>query len=70
MAGVGSGTPPQAFASPMAGSPSPGGALQQMGPGFAVGGGGLIDTRAVGKLHMFSGKEGDWPPLGIRCSMR
>lgn len=34
---------------------------QMMGPGFVVGGGGLIDTRAIGKLRMFSGKEEDWP---------
>ena len=58
------GTPPQAFASPVGGSPSGGGTLQQMaGPGFAVGGGGgLIDTRAIGKLRMFNGKEEGWPP--------
>ena len=66
MAGAGHaapGTPPQAFASPVGGSPTAGGTLQQMmGPGFAVGGGGLIDTRAIGKLRMFNGKEEDWPP--------
>ena len=62
MDGAAPSTPPQAFAL-HPGTPRRQDGLQAIpAPGHAAGGGGLIDTRAIGKLRTFSGKEEDWPP--------
>ena len=61
MDGAAPSTPPQAFAL-HPGTPRRQDGLQAIpGRGHAAGGGGLIDTRAIGKLRSFSCKEEDWP---------